>query len=92
MARRKKRRSSRRRSRGYAKVIKKGTKCPTIIRRECKVTRRGGQRCRVIAGSWHSKYMPAGKAQRSAINLRARLQKSKGCAPGFSTKLAGLRR
>lgn len=86
------RRTRRRTRRGYSKVIKKSGKCPSVIRRECKITKKGGQRCRVIAGPWKSKYMPAGKAQRSAINLQARLRKSKGCAPTFSTKLAGYRR
>lgn len=91
---RKKHRKSRRRGRGrrgYSTVLKKSSKCPSVIKRECKITRKGGQRCRVVAGSWHSKYMPAGKAQRSALNLSARLKK-KGCAPTFSTKLAGYRR
>ncbi len=92
MARRKRRATRRRTRRGYSTVLKKRSKCPSSIRRECKTTRKGGQRCRIIAGSWHSKYMPAGKAQRSALNLRARLEKTKGCKPGFSTKLAGYRR
>lgn len=91
MARSKKsRRRGKRSRRGYSTVLKKTSKCPAVIRRECKITKKGGQRCRVVAGSWHSKYMPAGKAQRSALNLSAKLKK-KGCAPTFNTKLAGRR-
>lgn len=89
MARRK-RRATRRR--GYSTVLKKRSKCPSSIRRECKTTKKGGQRCRIVAGSWHSKYMPAGKAQRSALNLKAKLLKTKGCSPALATKLAGYRR
>lgn len=86
------RRSTRRRTRrGYSKLLKKTGKCPAVIKRECKITKRGGQRCRVIAGSWRSKWIAAGKAQRSALNLSAKLKK-RGCAPTFSTKLAGYRR
>lgn len=92
MARRKRTRRARITRRGYSTVLKKRSKCPSSIRRECKITKKGGQRCRIVAGSWHSKYMPAGKAQRSALNLRAKLEKTKGCKPTFATKLAGYRR
>jgi len=78
--------------RGYHTLLKKKSKCPASIKRICKTTKKGGQRCKIIAGSWHSKSMPAGKAQRSALNLRARLEKVKGCKPTFATKLAGYRR
>lgn len=74
-------RKRRRRSSGYQRLVKKGTKCVGTVRRECKVTKKGGQRCRVVAGRYKSKYYPAGQALRSAIKLRARLQK-KGCAVG----------
>lgn len=83
MARKKYRR--RRRS-GYQRVVKKGTKCPTSVRRECKVTKKGGQRCRVIAGSYKSGYTTAGQALRSSIKLRERLKK-KGCT--VSTPMLG---
>jgi len=86
----KKRKSSKRKS-AYRTMISKRAKCPASIKRVCKTTKRGGQQCKISAGRWTSKYMPAGVAQRKAINLKARLSK-KGCSPGFATKLAGYRR
>lgn len=86
MARRRRRRS------GYQRLLKKKAKCPGSVRRVCKVipTKRnrrtgrinkGGQMCRVVAGTYKSKWTSAGSALRSAIKLRTRLQK-KGCAVG----------
>lgn len=93
MARKKYRRSRRRRggSSSYRRLVKSGSKCPGTVRRECKVTKKGGQRCRVVAGRYKSKFYPAGQALRSMLKLKTRLGK-KGCATGLQTSMGRYRR
>lgn len=93
MARRRARRTRRSRrggSRSYQRLLKKNAKCVSSVKRVCKVVptkrnrrtgriNKGGQVCRVVAGSYKSKWTSAGAALRSAVKLRTRLQK-KGCA------------
>ncbi len=85
MARRRSRRKSTRAS-NSARLFKKRAKCPSSIKRVCKTTKKG-QLCRVTAGSYKSKWFSAGVSQRRAINLKARLAKSKGCSPSLQTHL-----
>lgn len=84
MARRRSK-SSRRRSNSQ-RLFKKRARCPSSIRRTCKTTRKG-QVCQVVAGSYRSKWYSAGVSQRRALNLKARLSKSKGCSPSLNTSL-----
>ncbi len=86
MARRKKRKSAKRSRACSVVLFRKRAKCPASIKRECK-TGKGGQTCRVTAGSCKGRWQSAGAAQRTALNLKARLAKAKGCSPGFATKL-----
>lgn len=81
MAKRKRTRAS-----NSARLFKKRAKCPASIRRTCKTTKKG-QVCRVVAGSYKSKWFSAGVSQRRALNLKARLAKAKGCQPSIATHL-----
>lgn len=90
-SRRTRRRSRRGGSASYRRLIKKGSKCVGTVRRECKVTKKGGQRCRVVAGKYKSKFYPAGQALRSMLKLKTRLSK-KGCATGLQTSMGRYRR
>ncbi len=83
MARRKAKRS---RASNSARLFKKRAKCPASIRRTCKTTKKG-QLCRVVAGSYKSKWFSAGVSQRRALNLKARLAKTKGCSPNVISHL-----
>jgi hypothetical protein len=85
------RRKRRTKRSGYQRLVKKGAKCPGTVKRECKITKKGGQRCRVVAGRYKSKFYPAGQALRSMLKLKTRLGK-KGCATGLSTSLGRYRR
>lgn len=78
----KRKRSTKRRARksNSSRLFKKHAKCPTSIRRVCRTTKKG-QICQVVAGSYKSKWFNAGVSQRRALNLKARLAKSKGCSP-----------
>ncbi len=87
MARRKRRTTKRRaRASNSSKLFKKRAKCPSSIRRTCKTTKKG-QVCQVVAGTYKSKWFTAGVSQRRALNLKARLMKSKGCSPSIATHL-----
>lgn len=68
------------------RLFKKRARCPSVIRRKCKTTKKG-QVCQVVAGSYRSKWFNAGVSQRRALNLKARLAKSKGCSPSLNTSL-----
>ncbi len=82
--------SSRRRS-NSSRLFKKRSKCPSSIRRTCKTTKKG-QVCQVVAGSYRSKWYSAGVSQRRALNLKARLAKSKGCSPTVASHLGRYKR
>jgi hypothetical protein len=76
--------------RGYHTLLKKKSKCPRTVGHKCKKSKKGKDICQVIAGSWRSRFMPAGKAIQSASKLKARLSKAKGCTVAHA--LAGYRR
>jgi hypothetical protein len=84
MARRK--RARRTRVSNSSRLFKKRAKCPSVVKRVCKTTKKG-QVCQVVAGSYRSKWFSAGVSQRRALNLKARLAKAKGCQPSISTHL-----
>ena len=86
MAKRKKRAARRTRASNSSKLFKKRAKCPSSIRRTCKTTKKG-QVCQVVAGSYKSKWYSAGVSQRRALNLKARLAKTKGCSPSVVSHL-----
>ena len=79
------RRKSVRRS-NSSRLFKKGSKCPSSIRRTCKTTKKG-QICQVVAGSYRSKWFSAGVSLRRALNLKVRLAKSKDCSPSVASSL-----
>ncbi len=79
-------RAKRTRRSNSSRLFKKSSKCPSSIRRTCKTTKKG-QICQVVAGSYKSKWFSAGVSQRRALNLKARLAKTKGCSPTVASHL-----
>lgn len=82
----KRKRSSSRRRSNSSRLFKKRAGCPSSIKRVCKTTKKG-QVCQVTAGSYRSKWYSAGVSQRRALNLKARLAKTKGCSPSVVSHL-----
>lgn len=82
----KRKRSSSRRRSNSSRLFKKRAGCPSSIKRVCKTTKKG-QVCQVTAGTYRSKWYSAGVSQRRALNLKARLAKTKGCSPSVVSHL-----